>query len=338
MNRDAKWCFAVAASASAGFGHMRRCLAVAAAMPVAPDFWLDVPDRWASVLDAAGFRWRVDDSRGDPTVFATAVAEAGCRGALLDDYRFNDAHARALASRVFCVRFDDFGTARCGDVVVAPALAAVPDAYPPGLRALCGARFAPVDPQIAGARAAFSRRPVPDRARQVLVAFGSRDGRNLTESALDALLRLKEPNEVTVVLGPDAPFLGALRTRFAGPACRFVVEPLPQAMFDLLAEHDLAIGSAGVSFVERLCVGLPSIVVDAIDNQRGNIRAARELGLATVVADADARRPDGFARVIDAVARDPALRSRYRAAGTALVDAEGAARIARILSAEAIAA
>ena len=337
MSGAASWCFVVAAASSAGFGHMRRCLAVASDMPIAPTFWLDVADRWAPVLDAAGLRWHVGGSRDDPSAFAAELSAAGYRGALLDDYRLTEAHADALAGRVLCARFDDFGTARCGDIMVIPSLRAVPAVYPPGTRVLSGARYAPVDSHIVGAREICAQRSIPNRARRILVAFGARDGRNLTERALEAMRHSKESKEVTVVLGPDAPFLGALRTRFESPACRFVVDPLPGATADLLAENDLAVGGAGVSFVERLCVGLPSVIVDAVDNQRENIRAAGDLGLAAVVANADAHEPERFAAAIDAVANEPELRSRYRAAGMALVDAKGGARIAHALSAEALA-
>lgn len=337
-NGGATWCFAVASSAAVGFGHMRRCLAVAAAMSCAPDFWIDAPERWAPTLETESFRWREDDTRADPSRFADAIADAGFRGVLLDDYRFNDAHCEALQGRAVCARFDDFGTARAGDLVVAPSLATEPTAYPRGLRALCGPRYAPVDEVIVKARAANARVPVADDARRFLVAFGAQDRRNLSARALEALIGPGDVREVTVVLGPDAPFLAELRARFESAACRFVVAPSRDELSELLVTHDLAVGSAGVSFVERLCVGLPSIVVDAIDNQRANVEAARRLGVATVVADEDVRDAGRFAAKIEAVAADPDLRARYRSKGRALVDAEGGPRIAHALNAEVLAA
>jgi UDP-2,4-diacetamido-2,4,6-trideoxy-beta-L-altropyranose hydrolase len=337
-NGDAAWCFAVASSAAVGFGHMRRCLALAAAMPRAPDFLIDAPESWVPALEAAGLSWRADGTRDDPARFASGIADAGYRGVLLDDYRFDDAYCRYLEGRVACARFDDFGTARAGDLVIAPSLAATPTDYPPGVRALCGARYAPVDDFIVKARAANAHRQVPDRARRILVAFGANDRRNLTALALEALDKLGEGREVTVVLGSDAPFLAELRARFASATCGFSVAPSRSELCDLLVAHDLAVGGAGVSFIERLCVGLPSIVIDAIDNQRANVEAARELGVATVVADGDLRDASRFAVKIDAVACDAALRARYRVAGRSLVDAEGGPRIAHVLNAEVLAA
>ena len=39
----------------------------------------------------------------------------------------------------------------------------------------------------------------------------------------------------------------------------------------LMVNSDIAIGAGGVTTLERMCVGLPSIVISIAENQEGNM-------------------------------------------------------------------
>jgi len=56
---------------------------------------------------------------------------------------------------------------------------------------------------------------------------------------------------------------------------------------DLMAEADLAIGAVGITNWERLCVGLPSIVISVADNQNSISKKLHHLGAVNWLGSAD---------------------------------------------------
>src|SRR5204863_9022034 len=61
--------------------------------------------------------------------------------------------------------------------------------------------------------------------------------------------------------------------------------PLP-SLAALMVKADLAIGSAGATSWERLCLGLPALVVTLADNQRPIAQELHQRGLVRWLGDA----------------------------------------------------
>jgi UDP-2,4-diacetamido-2,4,6-trideoxy-beta-L-altropyranose hydrolase len=147
-------------------------------------------------------------------------------------------------------------------------------------RLLLGPRFALLRPEFAAARSRCAPR---ERLRNILVFFGGADLDNLTQIALDALaLGQASDLSVTVVAGSLNPRWEELQRQCAAmPNVTFHRET--DAMAELMAKADLAIGAAGTTSWERCCLGLPTIVVSVADNQsevaRGLARARAALRL-----------------------------------------------------------
>jgi len=104
--------------------------------------------------------------------------------------------------------------------------------------------------------------------RRILISFGGADSENLTGRALAAFLSLNRPDiEVDVVLSEGSPYFSAVRERVAGHANIHLYNTLP-TLAPLMAKADIAIGAAGTTSWERLCLGLPALVVTLAENQR----------------------------------------------------------------------
>ncbi|WP_082143979.1 UDP-2,4-diacetamido-2,4,6-trideoxy-beta-L-altropyranose hydrolase [Nitratireductor soli] len=110
--------------------------------------------------------------------------------------------------------------------------------------------------------------PREGAVRRVLVFFGGVDKDGLTLKAVEAFLMLDRP-EVTadIVLSASSPFYGKVAARLAGHSRLRLHDRVP-SLAPLMLEADLAIGAGGATSWERLCLGLPSLVVTVAENQR----------------------------------------------------------------------
>lgn len=136
---------------------------------------------------------------------------------------------------------------------------------PPTCRVIVGPRYALLRPEYRENRERLGSRT--GDVHRILIFFGGVDTHNLTRLALQAL---SEPElrhlAVDVVSGSDASRRRDLdRLAEERPGTR-VYGPRPH-LADLMAHADLAIGSGGATTWERMCLGLPSLVITFADNQ-----------------------------------------------------------------------
>jgi UDP-2,4-diacetamido-2,4,6-trideoxy-beta-L-altropyranose hydrolase len=152
------------------------------------------------------------------------------------------------------------------------------DAYagrvPTTARVLLGPRYAMLRRQFAQNREKVRSRD--GRVRRVLVYFGGTDPTNMTGLALEALAAEEFGGlEVDVVVGSNNPH----RERLADQAdnrSRTRMHGTGADMPELMALADLAIGAGGTTTLERLCLGLPSLVVSIAANQEPSCQALSE--------------------------------------------------------------
>ena len=158
---------------------------------------------------------------------------------------------------------------------------------PAGARLLCGSAYALLRPAFAALRAeSLSRRRQNGVVRKILVSMGGVDADNLTGQVLNVLHQaaLSKDYRMTVIMGRQAPWLEDVQDRAARLPLPTEVLVGVEDMARLMADSDLAIGAAGASAWERCCLGLPTIMFIAADNQRGVAAALATAGAATVLA------------------------------------------------------
>lgn len=200
---------------------------------------------------------------------------------------------------------------------------------------LCGPAFALLRPAFAERRpAALARRR--EAVRRVLVAVGGTDAGGATALAVAAARQALPDARIDVVAGGAAPGLADIRRATAAAGGTLHVDT--EAVADLMAAADLAIGAPGGASWERCALGLPALLFTVAANQRDNAAA-----LAAAGAAVDLGPPTGWtvARLADriaAFASDPAGLQRMSAAAAALTDGRGALRVAMAVAGRAQAA
>lgn len=150
---------------------------------------------------------------------------------------------------------------------------------------LLGPSFALLQPIYRELRGRVRLRGGP--IRRVLIFFGGVDRDNLTSRALAAFLQLGRTDIVAdVVIGNSMPHADQIQRLAAGHANVTLHRGLP-TLAHLMAEADLALGAAGTTSWERLCLGLPALVVTLAENQRAPALGQSEAGLIRWLGDSD---------------------------------------------------
>lgn len=160
---------------------------------------------------------------------------------------------------------------------------------PEGATLLTGPQFALLRPEFARLRPESLARRVRPTFKRLLISMGGVDKDNVTGRVLSTLegCMLPEDLQITVVMGPKAPWLDEVRTQAA--LMRWPVEVLAGVsdMASLMVESDLAIGAAGGTSWERCCLGLPTLVLVLADNQKAGATGLEKIGAVLAVEHVD---------------------------------------------------
>jgi UDP-2,4-diacetamido-2,4,6-trideoxy-beta-L-altropyranose hydrolase len=115
----------------------------------------------------------------------------------------------------------------------------------------------------------LARRQSP-KMHHILVTMGGVDYENVTGRVLAVLaqIRFETLRQITVVLGPHAPWHDTVSAFAAGMKVRTTVLSNVENMAELMTSCDLAIGAGGSTTWERCSLGLPTIMVSLAENQK----------------------------------------------------------------------
>ena len=277
-----------------------RCLALARALR--SQFWQvhfvckELAGNYCDVIQQAGFplskipahqgsaevNWLEDAAQ--TLVAINADVHSAVDWLVVDHYMLAQKWEQAMrphVSRVLAI--DDFGKRHHGcDVLLDQnVLPGAPNQYealtPRNCKHLLGPEYALLQPVYQQTRQDIRPRSGP--IKRILIFFGGVDSANMTEKAVDAFLELQRQDiGVDLVLGSNYVHQDAVRRKVKGYGNIHVHVGLPD-LADLMRIADFAMGAGGVTHWERMCLGLPSVVVSLSANQTPVNEGLSNLGL-----------------------------------------------------------
>jgi spore coat polysaccharide biosynthesis protein SpsF len=162
---------------------------------------------------------------------------------------------------------------------------------------------------------------------ELIVTMGGSDPRDFTRLALKAVGRQTAPVHARFVIGPDFADASALANeiRTAGfEALHDVADPAAE-----FARADLALISFGVTAYEMAALGVPSLYLTLTEDHAKSASAFCQAGIGDIVS-VDV---DGIASALNGLLLDRGRRHAMSEIGRALIDGQGAERIAAELAA-----
>ncbi len=204
----------------------------------------------------------------------------------------------------------------------------------PGTQTMIGPSYALLRPDFAQARtsALQARAARTPALRSLLIAMGGVDAQDCTSALLRALARDPPPGlaHVTVVLGAQAPGLGAAREALTTLPCDSDLRVDTADMASLMATADVAVGGAGGTALERCCLGLPTLIVVMAENQARAADLLASAGVARTLADVSnltQATPETFDLQTAFAAMTPARLRAMQEACASVTDGHGTARV-----------
>ena len=196
---------------------------------------------------------------------------------------------------------------------------------------LTGPQYAILRAEFAALHARYDEWEFPEQPKKIFIAMGGVDAPNTTCTVLETLISCPLPAacEIEIVMGSRAPWLDAVLAKAKQMPWKTSVAVNVDNVAERMAYSDIGIGAAGVTALERCCVGLPSIVIILADNQRAGAAALQQRGMALVIETVDdlpRQLPGEIAKLMNSDVRQKLAR-----AARTLVDGRGVERIAEAL-------
>ena len=333
LARDTLVVFHADVGRAEGWGHLRECLSVAAALRergVGSAFVLPAENGVAKKeVERQGYAshglpastWQGDDGSLDD--LGELLKEIGASHVVADLMTASPQYAEAMAR-------------------VAPQWATITELEDEERAALSfnisrDPEYMPLDGVYRGRPA----RVATERLSEMLVCFGGSDPKNVTGLVLEQLrygfevCALPSDVHVTAVLGPLFEHGAVIRAMPASyPVGLTVAGPLePPELAACALEADVAVTTGGGTMYEFCALGLPSIVVPIFEKQEANARVLERTGAVALTSSVD-RLSAG--ELIDAVSalHSSEARQAMADAAQAAIDGRGAERIAERLVSE----
>ncbi len=176
-------------------------------------------------------------------------------------------------------------------------------------------------------------RPRDGSVRKIFIFFGGVDPSRETEKALRALSLLKLENlEVDVIVGKTNPARENIQKFCAElPHCHFHSQVTNISQF--MREADLALGGGGTTTWERLCLGLPSIVISIAENQEKVAECVAKTGGQIYLGKASEINDQRLAAQIRILLEDQKTVKEISAKALRIVDGLGTERVSQKIQA-----
>lgn len=194
---------------------------------------------------------------------------------------------------------------------------------------LIGPQYALLRPEFISLREqSLARRKASPKLRHLLITMGGVDKNNATSQVLRSLQRCGLPRnvEITVIMGPHAPWLDEVRVLAAQMPWHIQVLVGVSNIAELMVDSDLAIGAAGSTSWELCCLGVPTLLIATAVNQRTVIEALVSTNAAVGIDYTELSQPDGisFCSQFTLITENLAT---YAAAAARITDGRGASRV-----------
>ena len=162
---------------------------------------------------------------------------------------------------------------------------------------------------------------------RILVFFGGSDPDRLTELATDSLAAFTDSNfKVDVVVGAAYPAIPKLESRIA-EVKNMTLHIQTNRIAELMAQADFSIGAGGSASWERMCMGLPTLVITTADNQIEVTNALQSIDAISSLGDSSSLTREQLSAAITRAATHPELLCMQSQRGMDLVDGLGASRV-----------
>ena len=338
--------FIVEAGKQYGLGHLMRCRSLLlefSSRQVAVDLWVrgdrsSLGERtWPSDMGLfiSGYDVSVEMNLMD---ISEKIEERSYDWVVLDGYGFLEGQASEIIKQkgVKILTIDDIAQYPIRTDILLNQNTERQEIYSPDKvqtrMFLLGPKYALINPE---SRSVIWDIKEHKTLKRVLISFGGTDRKRLTQTVLEYLSDYKPTLDLDVIIGPYFQN-GYPRKDYRGHhKLHFHHEVSSLAPF--ICQSDFMISASGSTVWESCCIGVPSLVIQTVDNQHEVVNTVKEAGAALCISTVFTMHgknmqleKDQFLFLFHSAAA-PEVREKLSFRAKDLVDGRGASRVAEIL-------
>lgn len=172
---------------------------------------------------------------------------------------------------------------------------------------------------------------VKKRVKSILIIQGGADTHCFLPKIIDSLNYVNQNFNVTVVVGSAFKCWNKLKKSINRNKNNIKILDNVKNMSSVMSMHDLAITGGGMTLLELVCIGVPSIVIcgEKFENETANI--FQKSGFGINLGFGKNINSQKIAKNISALINDYTLRCKMNKTGKNLIDGKGSNRIASFI-------
>jgi len=268
--------FRVTTSTLHGKGHIVRCTELAKAFKYKVIFYTD--PNYKSVIKintiSESSKFSADNAIKD-------LKNKHINALFFDNYNIDQNLIEELSQTGICAVIDDYKIQWKHPLIFSPNLGSKVNHYKNKKNAFAGPKYALISKQFHDNALLNSKFEKTKIVSHVLIQIGAIDSKNNIKRILNLLLN-KNIKHITVVLNKHAPHWQEIKNilKLFNSSSLIEVKTV-NYMIKLYRQHNLIIGAAGLSLIERVSLGIYHLAFSLNENQDINIKefAKHKLGI-----------------------------------------------------------
>jgi spore coat polysaccharide biosynthesis predicted glycosyltransferase SpsG len=254
---------------------------------------------------------------------------------VIDSYKIEGKTYESIANKVkLLVSIDDYNRMNYPKgLVVNGSIYAEETSYPQieGVEYLLGTEYMPLRQEFVNVK----DRSINDKIKDILIAFGGNDLKNMTPKIRDFILEILKDVNLHIIIGSGVKNIKEFKSSKADRA-RYYFNLNALEIRELMLAVDLAVTAGGQTTYELARTATPSIGVCVADNQKMNLKGWEKVGFLKNVGWYDS--PDLFERITEALNFFSSHKERAKSSqiGKKYVDGKGSMRIVQYIASKIV--
>lgn len=255
-----------------GFGHVSRCSSIYQAFKkrnISPKFIINGDSSVKSILG------KIDFKRGNWLNNVSFLDSSDI--VIIDSYLANLEIYKEISKKVsLAIYLDDNKRLKYPPGIVVNGLINAKSLNYPltdSIKYLLGSNYTPLRFDFCD----VSKLKINDDINNILITMGGNDLRNLTPKILELLNNNFPSLNKKVIIADSFENVDKIES-LKNNSVELIYSPNSQEMLNTMSHVDLAISSSGQTLYELACIGVPTIAIGIIDNQKDNIVNWKNIG------------------------------------------------------------
>ena len=246
----------VSSASSSGRGHFERCLAIRSYIPEGVFWFVDYESDYIKNKIFKSDKIFYENGKNKFNILKNNLEKYSINCILIDSYAINSKDIHNISNNIPIVVFDDQNTNTIADILICPHPLNYNDIQ--GKKYLIGPKYAPISNKFSF----FEKENSKDK--KILISFGAYDSNGITLNVIKSVKKFIEDSKynlnIIIVLGKESPIITQVQHEIRNLSNYKLILDCDK-MEKIYKNCDIAIGSPGLSYLERMASGTPSILI-----------------------------------------------------------------------------